>query len=121
VQSRRAAAMAASPAAKGADKRSAAAGAPAPAPTATSPPAELSQTVKSTRKLSYKEQRELDELPARMAALETEQKALGERLAAPDAYTKEGSQLSTLQARYEAIDEELITLLDRWEALSPKS
>jgi ATP-binding cassette subfamily F protein uup len=120
VQSRRAAAMAASPAAKGADKRSAAAGAPAPAPTATSPPAELSQTVKSTRKLSYKEQRELDELPARMAALETEQKALGERLAAPDAYTKEGSQLSTLQARYEAIDEELITLLDRWEALSPK-
>jgi ATP-binding cassette subfamily F protein uup len=120
VQSRRAAAMAASPAAKGADKRSAAAGAPAPAPTATSPPAELSQTVKSTRKVSYKEQRELDELPARMAALETEQKALGERLAAPDAYTKEGSQLSTLQARYEAIDEELITLLDRWEALSPK-
>ncbi len=120
VQSRRAAAMAASPAAKGVDKRAAAAGASAAVPPATGTPAAVSQTVKPTRKLSYKEQRELDELPARMAALETEQKALGERLAAPDAYTKEGSQLSTLQARYEAIDEELITLLDRWEALSPK-
>jgi ATP-binding cassette subfamily F protein uup len=122
-QSRRAAALATSqpnPAAKAGDKRQAAPDAPAAAPATTSAPAAVQPAAKPARKLSYKEQRELDELPARMEALEAEQKALGERLAAPDAYAKEGSQLPALQARYEAIDEELITLLDRWETLSPK-
>ena len=42
------------------------------------------------RKLSYKEQRELDELPRRIEALEAEQKALDELLADPDV-VREGS------------------------------
>jgi ABC transport system ATP-binding/permease protein len=70
------------------------------------------------RKLSYKEQRELDELPARIEALETEQSALNARLADPDVYRQEGSKVSELHERVQAIDEELMTLLERWETLS---
>jgi ATP-binding cassette subfamily F protein uup len=119
VQSKRAAALANSAAGRQADKRGASDNAPA-APAATTPAASVPQPIKANRKLSYKEQREFDELPARIAALETEQKAISERLAAPDAYAKEGSQFGVIQARHDAIDEELLTLLDRWETLSPK-
>ncbi len=70
------------------------------------------------RKLSYKEQRELDELPARIEALETEQAELNKQLADPDIYRKEGANVAAMHARAEAIDEELMTLLERWERLS---
>ncbi len=70
------------------------------------------------RKLSYKEQRELDELPARIEALETEQAELNKQLADPDVYRKEGANVAAMHARVEAIDEELMTLLERWERLS---
>ena len=45
------------------------------------------------RKLSYKEQRELDELPKRIEALETEQAELNKQLADPDIYRKEGGNV----------------------------
>ena len=70
------------------------------------------------RKLSYKEQRELDELPARIEALETEQAELNKQLADPDIYRKEGANVATMHARVEVIDEELMGLLERWELLS---
>ena len=69
------------------------------------------------RKLSYKEQRELDELPGRIEALETEQAELNRQLADPDIYRKEGANVGAMHARVEVIDEELMTLLERWEAL----
>ncbi len=56
------------------------------------------------RKLSYKEQRELDELPARIEALETEQAELNKQLADPDIYRKEGANVAAMHARAEAID-----------------
>jgi ABC transport system ATP-binding/permease protein len=64
---------------------------------------------KAAAKLSYKEQRELDELPARIEALEAEQKTLHERLAVP-----------ALQARSDAIEAELMAALERWEALGSR-
>ncbi|MGQ0599168.1 ATP-binding cassette domain-containing protein [Aquabacterium sp.] len=70
------------------------------------------------RKLSYKEQRELDELPARIEALETEQAELNKQLADPDIYRKEGANVAAMHARVEVIDEELMGLLERWELLS---
>ncbi len=70
------------------------------------------------RKLSYKEQRELEELPARIEALETEQAELNKQLADPDIYRKEGANVAAMHARVEVIDEELMTLLERWERLS---
>ena len=72
------------------------------------------------RKLSYKEQRELDELPARIEALETEQAELNKQLADPDIYRKEAGNVATMHARVEAIDEELMMALARWEELGAR-
>ncbi len=71
-------------------------------------------------KLSYKEQRELDALPARIEALEAEQKTLHERLASPALYTESPSRAGELHARSEAIDTELTQALERWEALGSR-
>jgi len=72
------------------------------------------------RKLSYKEQRELDELPGRIEALETEQAELNRQLADPNVYQKQGSNVGAMHARMEAIDEELMSLLERWEVLGQR-
>jgi ATP-binding cassette subfamily F protein uup len=72
------------------------------------------------RKLSYKEQRELDDLPARIEALETEQADLNKQLADPQVYSKQGAQVAAMHARVETIDAELLGLLERWETLSPR-
>jgi ATP-binding cassette subfamily F protein uup len=71
-------------------------------------------------KLSYKEQRELDALPARIEALEAEQKALHARLASNELYTQEPQAVPALQARNEAIEAELMAALERWEALGSR-
>jgi ATP-binding cassette subfamily F protein uup len=95
---------------------------PASAPTGASnePPASPSVAAAPKRKLSYKEQRELDELPARLAALEAEQKTLGEALAGTELYTQAPARVSDVQARYAQIEESLMALLERWELLSAK-
>ena len=80
--------------------------APAPAPTARA------------RKLGYKDQRELDALPARIEALEAEQRELSALLAGADIYRSgDASRLAQVQARYAAIEDELMAALERWEAL----
>ena len=92
--------------------------APPPAPPA-SPPA-AAATPQRAAKLSFKEQRELDELPRRIEALESEQKALGERLADPALYTAAPQQVASVQARYAQIEDELLAAMDRWEALGSR-
>ena len=87
------------------------------ADTAPAAPAVAPVVAQPKRKLSYKEQRELDELPARIEALETEQAELNKQLADPEVYSKEGSNVAAMHARVEAIDEELMGLLERWETL----
>jgi ABC transport system ATP-binding/permease protein len=72
------------------------------------------------RKLSYKEQRELDELPGRIEALEAEQKALAEFLAQPESYAKAADKAMQAQARVAAIDDELLAAMERWEALGAR-
>ncbi|WP_348752641.1 ATP-binding cassette domain-containing protein [uncultured Aquincola sp.] len=96
----------------------AAAAVPAPAPVAAPTAA---KPAAPARKLSYKEQRELDALPAKIEALEAEQKTLGEQLADPGIYARETHQkVAELQARYSAIDDELLAALERWEALGAR-
>ena len=92
--------------------------APPPAPPA-SPPA-AAATPPRAAKLSFKEQRELDELPRRIEALESEQKALGERLADPALYTAAPQQVASVQARYAQIDDELLAAMERWERLGSR-
>ena len=68
-------------------------------------------------KLSWKEARELEELPQRISALENEQKAVGERLADADLYREQPDEAQRLAARLSEIDDQLLRLLERWEAL----
>jgi ATP-binding cassette subfamily F protein uup len=76
--------------------------------------------VAKARKLSYKEQRELDELPKRIEALEAEQKELGEFLAKPESYTAEPDRAMKAQSRHARIDDELLAALERWELLGAR-
>ncbi|MEI7613893.1 MAG: ATP-binding cassette domain-containing protein [Betaproteobacteria bacterium] len=71
----------------------------------------------SSRKLSYKEARELAELPERIAALELEQKTLHQRLEDPALYQAQPQEAQGLSARLNEIDDELMHLLERWEVL----
>ncbi len=87
-------------------------------PTAVAPKAAASKA----RKLSYKEQRELAELPARIEALEAEQKDLGTILASAELYAEDPVRAESAQMRYAQIDDELLAALERWEALgAPRS
>jgi len=79
-----------------------------PAPTATARP----------RKLGYKEQRELDALPARIEALEREQKDLAALLASAELYAEDPVRAEAAQMRYVQIDDELLAALERWETLA---
>ena len=72
------------------------------------------------RKLSYKEQRELDELPGRIEALEAEQSALAAFLAEPGSYTTEADRALKAQTRNAAIDDELLAAMERWEQLGAR-
>lgn len=71
-------------------------------------------------KLSYKEQQELKVLPDRIASLETEQGVLTRRLEDPGLYAGQPGAAQTISDRLAAIEEELLTLLERWEVLEAK-
>ena len=86
---------------------------------ATAAPATAAPAAKP-RKLSYKEQRELDDLPKRIEALEAEQKSLGQLLADGAIYTTDPSAAAEAQARYAKTDDELLNALERWELLGNK-
>ena len=85
--------------------------APAPAPVAAAP-------AKPRAKLSYKEQRELDELPGRIEALEQEQATLAALLAGSELYAQGAARITEVTARHAQIEEDLMHLLERWETLS---
>ena len=70
------------------------------------------------RKLSYKEQRELDQLPAQIEALETEQKSIQDELADGTLYSRDGARAAVLHARDGEIEAQLMQALERWSELS---
>ena len=72
----------------------------------------------SKKKLSYKEQRELVQLPALIASLESEQQALQEALADGTLYSTDPARAAVMTARAGAIEDELMAALERWTALS---
>ncbi|MGB9128735.1 MAG: ATP-binding cassette domain-containing protein [Thiobacillus sp.] len=99
--------------------RAASESAQAASPKVSAQPAPAKAVPKS--KLSYKEARELEALPAQLAALEAEQAQIAERLADPALYQSSPKDAAALQARSEAIDAELLDVLARWEALEAKA
>lgn len=74
-----------------------------------------------TRKLSYKEQRELEKLPERIEVLEAEQQRLYETMSDPTFYQKGGSNIVEAKARVELLERELAEAYKRWEILEELS
>jgi len=70
-----------------------------------------------SRKLSFKEVRELEALPERITMLEEEQQQIHTALADPDFYKTAGPEVVNLNARLEELDAELLATYARWEAL----
>ncbi|HSN42112.1 MAG TPA: ATP-binding cassette domain-containing protein [Burkholderiales bacterium] len=76
--------------------------------------------IQSAARLSYKEARELEALPQKIAALEQEQAQITGELADPALYRGQPERVKTLQARYAAVEDELMQCLARWEALETR-
>ncbi|WP_153109351.1 ATP-binding cassette domain-containing protein [Propionivibrio limicola] len=102
-----------------AKRRAELAAAASAAPAKREAPAKSDRPVKADapRKLSYKETRELAELPDRIAALEAEQKEVAVRLEDPALYQSAPQEAHALSERMAQIDDELMALLERWAAL----
>lgn len=73
-----------------------------------------------SKKLSFKEQRELDELPKQIAQLEAEQQIITERLQDENLYKTQPDEVKKLNGRYAEIDELLLAKLEQWEAIEAR-
>ncbi|MES9871365.1 MAG: ATP-binding cassette domain-containing protein [Sedimenticola sp.] len=83
---------------------------PQPAPKAEKPRSK-------PRKLSYKDQRELEALPKRIEELETQLDELQNRMADPAFYQQEGGVIAEAKASMETLEAELSEAFERWESL----
>ena len=84
---------------------------------ATSVPKALPKSVK----LSYKDQRELDGLPAVIAALEAEQAALEAKLADGSWFMTDSAAATVASNRLATIEQEILDQLERWTTLEAAS
>ena len=73
------------------------------------------------RKPSYKELRELEELPSRIEALEAEQQQLQAAVASPEFYKRPAAEIHEALARLEEIETLLLTAYTRWDALDSRT
>ena len=76
------------------------------------------KNITKTRKLSFKEQRDLDELPKKIEALEAEQAGIRAQLADGSIYSKDAALALQLTQRDAELDELLLAAMERWESLS---
>lgn len=84
---------------------------PTPATIATEAP-------KQKRKLSNKEQRELEQILQSIELLENEQAQLTEQISSADFYSKNSDEINKVMARMKKIEEDLLKAYARWEELS---
>jgi ATP-binding cassette subfamily F protein uup len=73
------------------------------------------------KKPSYKEQLELEQLPARIEALETEQKQLQTAVASQEFYKRPASEIHEALARLEELETLLLAAYTRWDALDSRT
>ena len=72
---------------------------------------------KVEKKLSYKVQRELEALPAKMEQLEVEVEALQEKVSAPDFYAQDQDKINLQLGQLADKEQELEVCFERWEEL----
>jgi len=92
-------------------------------PTAAAAAAPVTASTPATpvrSKLSYKEQRELAELPGKIEALEKEQADARAQLADGSIYQRDPGLAQQLLQRDAEIDEVLLAAMERWEVLSAR-
>ncbi|MDR3393157.1 MAG: ATP-binding cassette domain-containing protein [Sulfuriferula sp.] len=84
-----------------------------------SAPAKLEPTpsAPSNTKLSWKDQQELNALPARIEAVELEQERITACLADPNLYANKKNEAADLQTKLTGLNAQLDELLARWETL----
>ena len=73
------------------------------------------------KKLSYREQKELEDLPALIESLEAEQSALQDLMASADFYRRDKQEITASLARAETLKQELDAAYARWEVLDSVS
>ncbi|WP_047549456.1 ATP-binding cassette domain-containing protein [Methylotenera sp. G11] len=82
-------------------------------------PANTPAAKPASSKLSFKEQKELEELPLAIEKLETEQLTINEELAKPETYSNT-ELVKSLQMRLDGINTEIEAKITRWDALEKK-
>ncbi|MDG2359847.1 MAG: ATP-binding cassette domain-containing protein [Planctomycetaceae bacterium] len=85
-----------------------------------SPPSTPNSTAKP-RKLSFKEQRELETLPRRIEEIENRQQKLHALMADPSFYQKPREDIAAATEELEQLEEELMEKFDRWESLESQT
>ena len=93
----------------------------AAAESATGEAAEARGTRPARQKLSFREARELDALPAELEALEREQHALTARMCAPDYHRQGADRLRADRARAAEIERQLAEKFARWGELDARA
>ncbi len=83
-------------------------------------PAAAPAAVKPAVKLSYKEQRELDNLPAKIEKFEAQQAELETEIAQPEFYQQEQNVVARRLSELEAVNQQLETVYERWDELEEK-
>jgi ATP-binding cassette subfamily F protein uup len=73
------------------------------------------------KKLSYNEQRELEQLPTRIETLEVEQRDLNTRIEAPEFYKEPREAIAAVLSRVEELQRELAAAYERWDALDSQA
>ncbi len=80
-------------------------------------PKKKKEKTEKPRKLSFKERKDLDEMPGLIERLEKEQEELYLTMTDPEYYKKTAEEIKTINERSEKIKEELSTAFDRWDFL----
>jgi ATP-binding cassette subfamily F protein uup len=86
----------------------------------TEPPRSTAQVRKAPTKLSFKETRELEQLPLQIEALEGEQRALAAAMGSAEYHRRGGEQMRKDAERATAIEQELEAAFERWAELDAR-
>ena len=81
-------------------------------------PLQKTQSKKNPNRLGFNERRELEEMPERIEALESELQELTSRMGSADFYSQEGEAIKLASQRLAELNEELEAAYLRWETLS---
>jgi len=93
-----------------------------PAEASSKPLSTKAVTTRAPRvKLSYKEQRELDTLPAEIEALEKEQHTISARMSQADYHREHAGQVKSDRLRIEEIEHQIAAKFEQWSALEARS